>query len=83
MNEKEIIKEALKTVGWTQTMLAQVLGYGSQSGVTQMLSNGKTSGKSMKVETLIKILDVMGYELVVVSKNPNINKNKWKVSVDR
>lgn len=83
MNEKEIVKEALATIGWTQGTLADALGYVSQSGVGQALSSAKYAGKSMKVDTFVKMLDAMGYELIVVSKNPSVNKNKWKVGYDK
>lgn len=83
MNEKEIVKEVLKTVGWTQTTLAEKLGYKSQAGIAQMLSNAKGAGKSLGVDTLVRALDAMGYELIVVSKNPSVNKNKWKVECEK
>ena len=81
MNAGEVVKEAMKSMGWSQETLAKQLGYvyedgrGMQSAVSNRLNSG-----TMKVDTLVKFLDAMGYELVVKSRNPNTNKNEWKVS---
>lgn len=78
MNEKEIVKAAMNSVGWTQQTLAENCGYMTQSCVGSRLA-----GKSMRVDTFIKFLGAMGYEVVVQSKNPTVNKNKWVVEPDR
>ena len=75
MNEKDIIREAMKTCGWTQETLAEKLGYGSQSAVSNRIN-----GKSMRVDTFVKFLSTMGYEVVVKSVNPTKNKNSWVVT---
>ena len=74
MNEKDIIKEAMKTCGWNQETLAEKLGYKTQSCVSNRLA-----GKSMRVDTFVKMLSAMGYEVVVKSISPKINKNTWKI----
>lgn len=75
MTEKKIIEEALKTVGWTQTTLAEACGYSTQSAISNKLSRKN----GMRVDMFVKMLNAMGYELVVQSKNANVNKNKWTV----
>lgn len=75
MNEKDIIREAMKMCGWTQETLAEKLGYATQSAVSNRIS-----GKSMRVDTFVKFLSTMGYEVVVKSMNPTKNKNVWVVS---
>jgi ribosome-binding protein aMBF1 (putative translation factor) len=75
MKPAEIIKEALATCGWSQDEFAKMLGYKGQSSVSSRLSKD-----SMRLDTFMAFLDKMGYELVVKSKNPNKNKNEWKVT---
>ena len=72
MNEKEVLREALKSCGWTQTTLAEKMGYSSQSSIS-----GRLTGNSLRVDTFVRMLDVMGYEVVVRSKSPKVNPNKW------
>lgn len=73
MNEKEIIKEAMKTCGWSQKVLMEKCGYARLSSVNSRLNREG----SIRVDTLAKFLDAMGYEIVVQSKSPSTNKNKW------
>lgn len=75
MNEKDIIKAAMKTCGWTQKELAAQSGYNTQSAISNRLG-----GRSMRVDTFVKLLSAMGYEVVVQSTSRNTNKNKWVVS---
>ena len=74
MNEKDIVYEAMKSCGWTQKELASHAGYNTQSAISNRLN-----GKSMRVDTFVKLLSAMGYEVVVRSTSPNTNKNKWTV----
>lgn len=74
MNEKDIIRAAMKTCGWTQETLAEKLGYTTQSSVSSRLN-----GSSMRVDTFVKFLKVMGYQVKVVSTSPNVNKNQWTI----
>lgn len=77
MTEKDIIKILLKEICWTQIMLAKNMGYNSQSAVGNRLRD--TNG--MRVDSLVKMLDVMGYELVIRSKSRQ-NKNQWIVDYE-
>ena len=81
MNAGEVVKEAMKSMGWTQKTLAKQVGYVDENGEGKQQSVGsRITGNTMRVDTLVKFLDAMGYELVVRSSNPNANKNEWKVS---
>ena len=75
MKEKEVITAAMKTCGWTQKELATRAGYNTQSAISNRLG-----GKSMRVDTFVKLLSAMGYEVVIQSTSPNVNKNKWVLS---
>lgn len=77
MNEKDIAKEAMKTLGWNQTKLAEAVGYKTQSAISNRLT-----GNSMRVDTFVKMLSAMGYEVVVKSTSPQKNKNQWTISYD-
>lgn len=73
MKASEIIEEILKSLGWTQTTLAGVMGFRYQS----YIGNALKRKNGMRVDTFVKMLNAMGYDVVVQSKNPNANKNKW------
>lgn len=75
MNEKDIIREAMKEVGWTQEELRKKLGYTSQSSVSSRIN-----GASMRVDTLVRFLDVMGYEVVV--KRKKSGGSQWTIEHD-
>lgn len=81
MKSGDVVKEAMKTMGWTQKTLAKQMGYLDKDGEGMQTAVGnRLSGNKMLVGTFVKFLDAMGYELVVRSTNPNANKNEWKVS---
>ena len=61
MNEKEIVTAAMKTLGWNQTRLAEAVGYKTQSAVS-----GRLTGNSMRVDTFVKMLSAMGYEVCLL-----------------
>lgn len=77
MNEKDVIREAMKSLGWSQETLKEKLGYSTQSSVSSRLN-----GSSMRVDTFVKFLSAMGYRVIVESTSPNTNKNKWEVTPD-
>lgn len=81
MKSGDIVKEAMKTLGWSQQTLAKQVGYIDENGEGKQQSVGsRINGNTMRVDTFVKFLSAMGYELVVKSSNPNTNKNEWKVS---
>jgi len=77
-NERQIVKEVMSECGWTQAVLAEQLGYSSQSAVANRMA-----GKSMRVDTFVRFLDTMGFEVIVRSKSPNLNKSQWIVGDDK
>lgn len=77
MNEKDVVTEAMKSCGWTQKELAARTGYNTQSAISNRLN-----GKSMRVDTFVKLLATMGYEVLVKSTSSNANKNKWVINYD-
>lgn len=77
MNEKDVIREAMKSLGWSQDTLREKLGYSTQSSVSSRLN-----GSSMRVDTFVKFLSAMGYRVIVESTSPNTNKNRWEVTAN-
>lgn len=78
MNEREIIKVALKSRGYTQAMLASMLGFKGQNAVAERLR-----GNAINVDTLLKFLNAMGYELVIRDKNKSNKENVWIVGEEK
>lgn len=73
MKAQEVIKNAMETEKVTQEALANALGL-SQQAVSKTI-NGKGS---MRVDTFIKILEKMGYTVVV--RRSGIGKGtEWEV----
>ena len=77
MNEKDIVRAAMKSLGWNQIKLAEATGYKTQSAISSRLT-----GNSMRVDTFVKMLSAMGYEVIVKSTSPQKNKNQWTVTHD-
>lgn len=64
MNASEIVKRAMKADGITQKELATALEFSSQQALGNMLSRRN----GMRIDNFIKIMDKMGYEIVVRKK---------------
>lgn len=71
MNGIDIIKEAMKSKGWTMSALAKELGYATPNGVRSRL----TQSKNLRVDVFVKFLNEMGFEVVVLSKTGS--KEQW------
>ena len=82
MEAGKIVKEAMKICGWSQKTLAEKVGYVNENGegIQTSVSNRINNNNQMRLSIFVKFLDAMGYEVIVKSKNPNSNKNEWKVS---
>lgn len=63
MNEKQVLREAMKAKGISQSDLAKAAGYKTQSHIANILAR-----PSMRVDVLIRLLDAMGYEMIIRSK---------------
>lgn len=81
MNEKDILRETMLLGGITQTELARRMGFRHQSRIGNILLQ-----RSLGVDMMAKLLDVMGYDLVVRGREevqaPGGGKYvpEWKVS---
>ena len=61
----EAIKQALKNQKTTQQQLADRIGAKSQSVIAQRLRMNNLS-----IETILEMLDAIGYEMVIQEKKP-------------
>ena len=80
MKEISIIRDIMEnsTPKVTLDVLRERTGYKTISGVSERLK-----GQSMKVDTYVKFLDALGYELIVQPKTPRPAKNgSYKVGED-
>lgn len=75
MNAKEALKMAMKGKGITYQMLGEPMGKNIQ--YMWNLINGK--GSNLKADNLVKLLDIMGYKLVIVDKAVRV-KNGIEIS---
>jgi transcriptional regulator with XRE-family HTH domain len=75
LKAKEIIKEAMTADKITQKELAEAIGLKTQQAIGSLLlrENG------MRLDNFLKMLDVMGYE-VVVRKKLGVS-DEWKVDL--
>lgn len=64
MTAKDIVKEIMVSKGLSQSKLAELAGFKSQSNVTGYLNRGS----SMRVDNLIQMLSAMNCNLVVRDK---------------
>ena len=80
MNEIAIIKDIMEnsTPKVTLDVMRDRLGYKAVSGVSERLR-----GKSMKVDTYVKFLDALGYEVIVQPKTArDPREGSYKVGAD-
>lgn len=59
---KDIITTLMKMTGTKQTQLAEILGFKNQSNVSEILK------RDMKFSVFIKMLDALGFEIVIQKK---------------
>ena len=69
MNEKDLLRRAIKSRGVTQEELAKKYGYASQGGIQSIL-NPKTS---MRVDVLVRMLDLLDYDVCIVDRGTRHN----------
>lgn len=74
-SDKQIIRDAMAAGGITQKELADALELSGQQAIGNMLAR-KTS---MRVDTFVKLLDAMGYTVVVRKKLGE--SEEWKVEI--
>lgn len=73
MKDKDIVRNAMAKSGYTQVDLQKALNLKSQSSISTYLKSD-----SMKVDTFVKLLSVMGYEVTVRAKAAP-EKTEWVV----
>jgi antitoxin component HigA of HigAB toxin-antitoxin module len=66
MTAIETIRMLMQQEGYTLSELAEYSDLGSKSNICQMLSR-----EDLKVGTFVKMLEVMGYQLVAQGANDN------------
>lgn len=74
-NEKQIIRDAMAADGITQKELADALGLVAQQSVGNMLARKN----SMRLDNFVKMLDAMGYAVVVRKKLGE--SEEWRVEL--
>lgn len=75
MTTTDIIKEILAERRWSRRKLAEEMGLKRESNVGVYLDRGS----NLRIDTLVKIADAMGCEIVIRDK---FGSNKeWKVSL--
>lgn len=75
MNASEIVKKAMKADGITQKELAAALDLSSQQSIGNMLARRN----GMRIDNFVKMMDKMGYE-IVVRKKLGLS-DEWKVEL--
>lgn len=60
----QIVKAAMRDRKWSMSKLAEESGMRGATNVTGILNRGT----SMRVDNLVKMLDAMGYEVIVRDK---------------
>lgn len=75
MDDKAILKEAIKERGMKQKTLAE------QLGVAQNALSANMTRDRMGLDNFKKILNVLGYDVVVVDRESG--ELKWTVDPDR
>ena len=64
MKVKEVLKSTMTEEKVTQTEMSKAMGLKSQQAVGNLLSRGD----NMHTDTFIKMLNIMGYEVIVRKK---------------
>ncbi len=73
MEIKKIIKIIMAIRGFSLLTLAEKCGYKTASGASNIVYRGK----SMKIESLVKLMEAMDCEVVIRSKLED--KNEWVI----
>lgn len=68
MTARDIVKEIMGLKNLSQSKLAEMAGFKSQSNVTGILNRGS----SMRVDNLEQMLSAMGYKIIVVPEEVTI-----------
>lgn len=75
MVAKDIVKDIMKNKEISQSKLAILAGFNSQSNITGILNRGTT----MKVTNFVQMLSVMGYKIMVVPNETPVPEDGYTV----
>lgn len=75
MKSKELVSNLIKESGNSLAGVAKVIGTTTQGVWNKLYSPAR---KSLTVDSLVELLDVLGYKVVVVPKGTNV-KNGYEV----
>ncbi len=75
MKSNDIVKAVMKETGTTQLMLAQELGFTSQSTVSGLINRTR-----MSVDKLVELVNTMGYEVIVRKKGEGLAEGEYEVT---
>ena len=78
MNAKQIIRELLQVNDMTQKELAHACGMKGQGNISGFLNRCDT----MRMDTYARLIDALGYKLMVVPKNTIDFPGWYEVDVD-
>jgi len=73
-NAGELVKKAMKERKYTQAMMAERLGYGGPQSVSERLKQN-----DMFVGVLVKMLDEIGFDVVIVDRRRS-SGIEWKIA---
>ena len=74
MRSANVVKEIMNMRDWSQAKLAEEAGFKGQTNVTGMINRSA----SMKVENLVRLVEAMGFEVIVRDKMGS--KKEWRVT---
>lgn len=75
MTAKDVVKTIMIDKSWSQSKLASEAGFESQSNVTGILNRGT----SLRVDNLVKMVNAMGYKIVVVPKEMECPDKSYEI----
>lgn len=75
MTAKDVVKEIMTSKVLSQSKLAELAGFKSQSNVTGILNRGS----SMRVDNLKQMLSAMDYKIVIVPKDSPVPEDGYEV----
>ncbi len=78
MTEKDVVRKCMAVEGWMQPRLAEEAGFKSQSNITGFLNN---NSNGIRFDNLFRMLNAMGYEIVVRKKTDSKEKREWVIDM--
>lgn len=76
MKRKDAIKAAMRDVGVTQDVLAEMLGYSGQNSVASAI------GRNISMDKFEDIIDKLGFEIVIRRKRKGALTGEYKIGGD-